>query len=317
MTQVLPSQQGAPDSHTPSDGANRKSAISSLSAFADDIKLHHSVFALPFALLSTFLAAGGMPNGGMLLLILVCMVTARTVAMSANRLLDAKLDASNPRTAHRAIPSGRLSTTFFGVATAGCSLLFAAATAGFWRLYHNPWPLIFALPVLLFVSAYPLLKRFTRLCHYYLGAALALAPVCAWVAVKGTLELPPLLMAAAVLCWTAGFDIIYACQDYDVDVRCGLFSVPAKLGIGRALWIARLTHLASVAALVALGLSTPRLGMFYFAGLSVVVVLLLIEHSLVKKDDLSKVGLAFFTLNGAISLALGTLGIVDVFLTRH
>lgn len=306
MTQTLPN----------SAIGNRQSAISSLSAFADDIKIHHTVFAMPFALLATFLAAGGMPRAGVLLLILVCMMMARTVAMSANRLLDAKLDAINPRTARRAIPSGRLSMTFFAMAVAICSAIFVLATAGFWWFYRNPWPLVFSVPVLLFVSAYPLLKRFTRVCHYYLGAALALAPVCAWVAVKGTIELPPLLMAAAVVCWTAGFDIIYACQDYAVDVQCGLFSIPSKLGIGRALWVARLTHVFGVGALVALGLSAPRLGTLYFIGVGLAVVLLVIEHSLVRENDLSKVGLAFFTLNGIISLGLGTLGILDVFLRR-
>ena len=311
MTQVA-SNPPAPQSEI----GNRRSAISLISAFADDIKIHHTVFAMPFALLATFMAAGGMPPLGVLLLILLCMVTARTIAMSANRLLDAKLDAINPRTARRAIPSGRLSSLFFAIAIAACAIIFVAATAAFLRIYHNPWPLIFAFPVLAFVSAYPLLKRFTRLCHYYLGAALALAPVCAWVAVTGHLALSAVLMAAAVLCWTAGFDIIYACQDYDIDVKCGLFSVPAKLGISGALWVARLTHVAAIAFLVALGLSSPSLGALYFGGVALAVVLLLAEHSLVKPDDLSKVGLAFFTLNGVISVALGTLGIIDVFLRR-
>lgn len=292
------------------------SPLSRLAAFADDIKIHHTVFAMPFALLATFMAAGGMPPVGVLLLILLCMVTARTIAMSANRLLDAKLDALNPRTARRAIPSGRLSARFFAIAVALCAILFILATAGFWRFYGNPWPLVFAVPVLAFLSAYPLLKRFTRVCHYYLGAALALAPVCAWVAVRGSIAVPPLLMALAVLCWTAGFDIIYACQDYEADVKCGLFSVPARLGIRRALWVARLTHVVSIAALVTLGLSSPSLGSLYFGGVALAGVLLIIEHGLVKPDDLSKVGLAFFTLNGIISLTLGTLGIIDVFLSR-
>ena len=315
MTQLVSSQTNGSDDAQSAIG-NRQSALSRLSAFADDIKIHHTVFAMPFALLATFMAAGGMPPVGVLLLILVCMVTARTIAMSANRLLDAKLDAENPRTARRAIPSGRLSVWFFAAAVGLCAGIFVLATAGFWRFYHNPWPLVFAVPVLGFVSAYPLLKRFTRLCHYYLGAALALAPVCAWVAVKGSLAFPPLLMAGAVLCWTAGFDIIYACQDYDVDVKCELFSVPSRLGIARALWVARFTHVAGVGFLLALGMSSPSLGALYFGGVALAVVLLLIEHSLVKPDDLSKVNLAFFTLNGVISLALGSLGIIDVFLRR-
>ena len=292
---------------------NRQSAISSrLATFASDIKIHHTVFALPFALLSTVLAADGMPAAGKLILILVCMVTGRTVAMAANRLLDARLDALNPRTARRAIPSGALSAAFVGVVIAICIAAFVVATALFKVLYHNPWPLILSAPVLLFISAYPLLKRFTRLCHYYLGAALAIAPVCAWIAIKGDIEPPPLWMFAAVLFWTAGFDIIYACQDYEVDVQYGLHSVPSKLGIGRALWVARISHLISVAAMIALGLSTQRLGTLYFCGVALAVLLLIVEHALVSENDLSKVGLAFFTINGIISLILGTLGIIDV-----
>lgn len=288
------------------------SVIAKVRVFAADIKLSHSVFALPFALLATFLAADGWPHWGELGLILICMLTARTVAMAANRLLDAKLDAGNPRTAGRAIPSGRLSVGFVIGWVIVCSAVFVAATAGFWIWFNNPWPLIFALPVLGFISAYPLLKRFTRLCHYYLGAALALAPVCAWVAVAGTVQLPALLMAAAVLLWTAGFDIIYACQDYQIDVSGGLFSVPARIGINRALWVSRLTHAACVAMLIWLGVSADALGWLYFVGVAAAVGLLIVEHSLVKADDLSKVGLAFFTMNGVISLVLGTLGIVDV-----
>ena len=285
-----------------------------LKVFAADIKISHTVFALPFALLSTFLAADGLPKLGVLGLILVCMVTARTVAMAANRLLDASLDALNPRTAGRAIPGGRLSKSFYATVLAACGVAFLAASAAFFFAYHNPYPILLALPVLVFLSAYPLLKRFTRLCHYYLGAALALAPVCAWLAVNGSLAPPPLWMAGAVLCWTAGFDIIYACQDYRSDVECGVFSVPAKIGIARALWVSRLTHVACVAMLIGLGRSSAGLGPLYWTGVAIVLLLLVVEHSLVRPDDLSKVGLAFFTVNGVISVLLGTLGIVDVFL---
>jgi 4-hydroxybenzoate polyprenyltransferase len=240
------------------------------------------------------------------------MVTARTVAMSANRLLDAAIDAKNPRTARRAVPSGRLSRTFVTTALIGCAAIFIAATAGFWFLYANPWPLALSIPVLAFLSAYPLLKRFTRLCHYYLGAALALAPVCAWIAIAGAIAWPPLIMALAVLAWTAGFDIIYACQDYDCDVRDGVHSVPAKLGIARALWVARLTHLACFALLVTLGIVSPQLGVLYFVGVACAGLLLVVEHAIVKPNDLSKVGLAFFTINGIVSLLVGTLGVIDV-----
>lgn len=294
----------------------RQSAFTKLSIFAGDIKIHHTIFALPWALLSTFMAARGMPAPGKLLLILLCMVTARTVAMAANRLLDARLDALNPRTARRAIPSGALSARFVLVMVVFCAIAFILATALFQVVYRNPLPLIWSVPVLLFISGYPFLKRFSRLCHYYLGAALALAPVCAWVAIQGDIELPPLLMAAAVLLWTAGFDIIYACQDYQVDVECGLHSVPSRVGIGRALWIARITHAVSLAAMIALGFSTPQLGMLYFIGVGLAAILLIVEHALVRENDLSKVGLAFFTVNGFISLALGSLGIADVFMRR-
>lgn len=284
-----------------------------LSLFAQDIKLSHTLFAMPWALLSTFVAAGGTPRLGQLALIVLCMVTARTVAMAANRLLDAELDRANPRTARRAIPSGALSRAFVLFTLAACAAAFVASTAGFWLAYGNVWPVALSVPVLLFVCAYPLLKRFTRLCHYYLGAALALAPVCAWVAIAGSISAPPLWMAAAVLCWTAGFDIIYACQDYESDVATGVFSVPSKLGIGGALWVARVTHLVCVAMLVMLGRSVPVFGPLYWTGVAIVVVLLVIEHSLVKPTDLSKVGLAFFTINGVISLVIGALGIADIF----
>ena len=299
----------------PGEGGSGFSLPAKLNCFARDIKISHTVFALPFALLSTFLAAEGLPKPGVLALILVCMVTARTVAMASNRLLDAALDARNPRTATRAIPSGRLSKTFYATILAACGVAFLAATAAFWFAYRNPYPVLLALPVLLFLSAYPLLKRFTGLCHYYLGAALALAPVCAWIAIAGSIAWPPAIMAAAVLAWTAGFDIIYACQDYDCDVRDGVHSVPAGLGIAKALWVSRATHVVCFALLVTLGLASAQLGPLYFAGVGCAGVLLVVEHALVKPHDLSKVGLAFFTINGIVSLLIGTLGIADVLLS--
>jgi 4-hydroxybenzoate polyprenyltransferase len=289
--------------------------------FASDIKISHSVFALPWAVLATFMAADAatlrgdsraLPRLGQVLLIVACMVFARTVAMSANRLLDAKLDAMNPRTARRAIPSGRLSPAFVWTALLISAVAFIAATAGFGFLYHNWIPLIASVLVLLFVCAYPLLKRFTQLCHYYLGAALALAPVCAWVAIAGRLAIEPLLMAGAVLLWTAGFDIIYACQDYESDRATGVVSVPSRFGIAGALWIARITHAGCVALLIALGLVSPVLNVLYFCGVGLAVGLLVIEHAMVRPNDLSKVNVAFFTINGIISVILGTLGVLDV-----
>lgn len=293
------------------------SFIDRLAVFGRDIKLSHTLFAMPFALLSMTLAASRTAGGlraGHVVLIVLCMVFARTVAMAANRLLDAELDARNPRTTNRAIPSGALSFRFVLATLLFCALGFIVACIGFWWLFGNRWPTILAVPVLLYLCGYPLMKRFTRLCHYYLGAALALAPVCAWLAVKGTIDAPPLWMAAAVTTWTAAFDIIYACQDYAVDVAQGLHSVPSKLGINGALWVARLTHLVSAAMFVTLGLTTPEFGPIYLAGAGIAIALLAYEHWLVRGGDLSKLNLAFFTINGIISLLVGTLGIVDVWL---
>ena len=292
------------------------SITSKFRELAADIKLHHSVFALPWAILATVLAAhriGGLKIG-QLLLVLICMVSARTVAMVANRLLDADFDAANPRTARRAIPGGRLSPGFMWMSLIVSSLIFIGAASGFWIAYRNHWPIVLAVPVLMFLIGYSLMKRYTRFCHYYLGAALALAPVCAWLAIAGTISLPPILMAGAVVLWTAGFDILYACQDYVFDVENGLFSVPAKIGIGPALWASRATHLCCVGFLVALAANTPELGILFGIGVGIAMVLLVIEHSLVKSTDLSRLNLAFFTLNGVISLILGGLGIVDVLL---
>ncbi|HEY0008066.1 MAG TPA: UbiA-like polyprenyltransferase [Tepidisphaeraceae bacterium] len=289
-----------------------------LGAFASDIKLSHSVFAMPWAILATFMAAraspGGLPRAGQVVLILICMVLARTVAMAANRVLDARLDAANARTAGRAIPSGRLSVGFVTTMLLLCAAGFIAAAAGFGALYGNWIPLAASLPVLAWLCGYPLMKRFTRWCHYYLGAALALAPICAWVAIAGVVPIEPLLMAGAVLLWTAGFDILYACQDYDVDRASGLFSVPSRFGIARALWIARGTHVVCVALLIALGFASPLLGSIYFVGVAIAAALLIAEHSVVKPNDLSKLNLAFFTFNGIISLTVGALGLIDVFL---
>jgi len=290
-----------------------------LRVFAGDIKISHTVFALPFALLSTFLAAaplpGGVPSAGQLTLIVVCMVAARTLAMAANRLLDAGLDKLNPRTARRAIPAGVLSPVFYFAVGLACTGAFMAACYGFYLLDGNILPSLLGLPVLLFLCSYPFLKRFTRLCHYYLGAALALAPVCAWIAIRGSIDAPPFWMAGAVLCWTAGFDIIYACQDYASDVATGVHSVPSRIGIAKALWVSRVTHLLAAAMLVLLGLSaSPPLGTLYYVGVGLAIGLLVVEHALVSPTDLSKVGLAFFTINGVISMVLGALGIIDVLL---
>ena len=264
--------------------AATRRAPSKLMVLAADIKLHHSLFALPWAILATVLAAhrhGGL-RVGQLLLILVCMVTARTVAMLANRLLDADVDAANPRTARRALPAGRVSPAFTWFALFISAAVFVASTAGFYFFYGNPWPIFCSVPVLLFLIGYSQTKRFTWLCHYYLGVSLALAPVCAWIAIAGRLGPPPLWMAAAVVCWLAGFDILYACQDYAFDVSHRLFSIPAKIGIRRAMWVARFTHVTCLLCLFGLLHTTPEFGIFFAFGIAITAVLMAVEHSIVE-----------------------------------
>jgi len=286
-----------------------------LKIFAGDIKIHHTVFAMPWAILAAALAGKKYPGSlttGKIALIIICMVMARTVAMAANRLLDAQLDARNPRTARRALPSGSLSRDFMATILAICCAAFMLAAAAFQIAWHNPWPLILSAPVLIYLCGYPLMKRFTRFCHYYLGVALALAPVCAWIAIAGRLDWSPLIIFGIVAAWTAGFDIIYACQDYASDIECGVYSVPAKIGIARALWVSRATHALAAALLISLGLLVPQFGLLYFIGAGLGVVLLIIEQSLVKPNDLSKVNLSFFTINGIISVLIGTLSVIDL-----
>lgn len=285
--------------------------------FAGDIKIAHTVFAMPWAILSAALAGKMFPGSltaGKILLVIACMVTARTVAMAANRLIDADLDARNPRTAARAIPSGKLSRRFVTAILAICCCGFVAAAAGFEFLYRNPWPLIFSGPVLVYLCGYPYMKRFTRLCHYYLGVALALAPVCAWIAISGRIDWPPAVMFAIVAAWTAGFDIIYACQDYASDLATGVISAPAKMGIPAALWLSRATHFLAAAMLLVLGTIVPQFHLCYWIGAGLAISLLIVEQSLVRPNDLSKINVSFFTINGIISIVVATLGIVDLIL---
>jgi 4-hydroxybenzoate polyprenyltransferase len=305
-------------SPTTSHIADRTSHIAGLALVARDIKLSHSVFALPFALLSAVLAAGH--TTGRLLawptlgLVVLCMVLARTVAMTVNRWADAKLDALNPRTAGRAIPSGRLRPGFVLAVAGGCVAGFIAATAGFWLLNDNPWPLVLSPFVLAWLAGYSYTKRFTSLCHLYLGSALAMSPLAAAIAVAPAyLARPePYLLAAMVMCWVAGFDIIYALQDVAVDREHSLFSMPARLGVEPALWVSRLLHVTSVASLVMLWRWSPLLGAGFAVGLVAVAALLAVEHAIVWRSKTRHINMAFFTLNGVISLLLGGLGIADV-----
>ncbi len=291
-----------------------------LAVLGRDIKLSHSVFALPFALLATFLAAGSsvpegrLPSVAQLTLIVLCMVLARTTAMSFNRVVDAGLDAGNPRTRGRAIPSGRLSRSFVVAVIAVCSAGFVAATSGFWFVEGNLWPLVLSPVALAWLCGYSFSKRFTWLCHLWLGSALALSPVAAVVAIRPAyLARPePYLLAALVVAWVAGFDIIYALQDVEVDRSHRLYSMPARLGVEPALWIGRLLHAGVIAAMFALTGVSPQLGGLFLAGAIVATGLLVLEHALVWGSKTHHINMAFFTVNGVISLLLGGLGIAGV-----
>jgi 4-hydroxybenzoate polyprenyltransferase len=279
------------------------------------IRFSHTLFALPFALLAAALAWADEPfRWPDLAGILLCMVFARSAAMAFNRLADRHIDAKNPRTATRHLPAGTLSTATVWVFTLACCAGFVASTLLFYfREPSNPWPLYLCGPVLAFVLGYSLAKRFTSLAHFWLGAALMLAPVAAWIAVKGLADMTvPLVLGAAVACWVAGFDILYACQDADFDRKEGLHSVPARFGVRASLRIAATCHAVMFALLVGLYFASPHLGGVYLAGLAAVGVLLVYEHSLVRADDLSRVNRAFFHVNGIISVGLLVLVLVQL-----
>ncbi|HEX8128294.1 MAG TPA: UbiA-like polyprenyltransferase [Pyrinomonadaceae bacterium] len=263
------------------------------------IKIEHTLFALPFALLGAVLAARGLPPLWQLLWITVAMVGARSSAMAFNRIADHRYDAANPRTSGRAIPAGLLSVKFAWAFTLAAAALFFVAAAMLNRL-----TLMLAPVALASVLLYSYTKRFTSLSHLALGWCLAIAPTGAWIAVRGAIDSPvPLLLSLVVLLWTAGFDVLYACQDYDFDRRAGLRSIPARVGIPTALWISRLLHACAFAALVALYLTaTP--GALALFGVVATGALLVYQHSLVRADDLSRLNAAFFTTNAFVSVIL-------------
>jgi 4-hydroxybenzoate polyprenyltransferase len=283
--------------------------FSSIRSLLELIRFSHTLFALPFALTSASLAWNRSGFSWLQLAgILLCMVFARSAAMAFNRLADQPFDSANPRTATRHLPSGRLSPAAVWLFTAVCAVGFVASTLIFLVAFDNPWPLYLSVPVLLFIGAYSLTKRFTALSHFWLGASLLLAPVAAWIAVRGMpgwVEFRvPLLLGGAVLFWVAGFDILYACQDVDFDRKARLHSVPAALGVRGSLRVAFVCHLVMLALLAALYGVCPELGSVYVAGVALVGLLLLVEHSLVRPDDLRRVNQAFFHVNGVISVGL-------------
>lgn len=263
------------------------------------IKFEHTLLALPFAFLGAILAANGLPTWQQIIWITVAMFGARSAAMTFNRIVDRDIDAKNPRTAAREIPSGKLSIGF------AWAFLYVSIGVFILASYSLNW-LTFALsPVaLLFVLGYSYSKRFTMFAHLLLGAALAISPSAAWIAVRGSLiDEIPILLSLLVLMWTAGFDVMYACQDFEFDKRSGLHSIPARFGIARSLWIARLFHFQAFVVLLLLYL-VSGLGYIALIGVAAVGLLLIYQHTLVKANDLSKMNAAFFTTNAFVSVIL-------------
>lgn len=263
------------------------------------IKFEHTLFALPFAFLGAILAANGLPGWWQILWITLAMIGARSAAMTFNRIADRDIDAANPRTAGRELPAGKLSVGFAWVFFAASIALFVLAA------FMLNWLTLVLSPVaLLFVLGYSYAKRFTSFAHVILGMALAISPSAAWIAVRGALDSEvPLLLSLLVLMWTAGFDVLYACQDFEYDRKAGLRSIPARFGIANSLWIARLFHFQAFLVLVFLFLVTG-LGWLALAGVIAVGLLLIYQHTLVKPNDLSRLNAAFFTTNAFVSVIL-------------
>jgi 4-hydroxybenzoate polyprenyltransferase len=304
-------------STTPATPAVRRGLFGALRDILGMIRFSHTLFALPFALAALVLAwrvtdrlhwpDWALDVGA----IVVCMVLARSTAMAFNRLADRKLDAANPRTAMRHLPSGRLSVTAVWLFAIVCALGFVASTFHFVIHLGNWWPVYLSVPVLLFICAYSLTKRFTALSHFWLGASLMLAPMATWIAICGNLAWTPVILGLAVLAWVAGFDILYACQDVDFDRRSGLHSVPAWLGVQRSLWLALACHVAMIGLLVLLWWAAS-LGIVFLIGVGAVAALLAYEHWLVRPDDLTRVNTAFFHVNAIISVGLLLIVIADL-----
>jgi len=269
-----------------------------ITVFLEMIKFSHTIFALPFALTGALLAAGGLPGAAQLFWIVMAMAGARTAAMGLNRLIDADIDARNPRTAGRAIPAGLIGkgVTLLFIMASLALLLVAAAQL-------NPLCLKLAPLAVFFLVLYSYCKRFTALAHVVLGICLAAAPIGAWIAIRGTIDPPALILGGIVLFWVAGFDILYALQDLEFDRTAGLHSIPVALGVNGSLWAARLFHLIMLLLLIWLSASM-HVGGIFIAGICVVTAMLLYEHWLLRSGDLTKLDAAFFNMNGYISVAI-------------
>ncbi|MFQ5964017.1 MAG: UbiA-like polyprenyltransferase [Candidatus Scalinduaceae bacterium] len=271
-------------------------------------KFSHTIFSLPFAVMSAFVAAGGLPNIRQLLLILCALVMARSCAMSFNRLIDAKYDIHNPRTDYRIQLQKLIGKPNLWIFTILCTILFVVICGGLNRLSLSLSPL-----ALLIIFGYSYTKRFTNLSHFVLGLSLALSPIGAWIGIKGEFDLAPFILALAVLLWTTGFDIIYSCQDLQHDIKTGLYSLPKKMGLENSLKLSSILHCLTVIVLIFF-MQFTDLGFIYIAGVCFVGIMLFYEHSLIKPHDLSNINMAFFTVNGLISIILMIVTIVDIFI---
>jgi 4-hydroxybenzoate polyprenyltransferase len=286
-------------------------AFNNIRTTLEMIKIEHTLFALPFAFLGAVLAAGGIPSAWQIVWIIAAMVGARSTAMAFNRIADKNYDARNPRTKMRAIPAGILSTGFvWGFTIISAAIFFVSAAM------LNRLTLLLSPVALASIVLYSFTKRWTLLSHLVLGWCLAIAPTGAWIAVRGAIDSPiPLFLSLVVMLWTAGFDVLYACQDFDFDRREGLYSIPARFGIARSLWISRTLHAGALAALVALYFLT-NLGAIALLGVIATGALLIYQHTLVRADDLSRLDAAFFTTNAFVSVILFITFGSAVFLTR-
>lgn len=277
-------------------------------AMARLVKVEHSVFALPFAYIGLFVAAGGWPGWRPFVLLTVAMVAMRSFAMAVNRLADVKYDRINPRTAGRELVTGEVSLRAAWAFAAGCGVVFVGACAGLNALCLALSPLALA-----WGAFYSLTKRFTWLCHFVLGSVLGLAPVAGWLAVKPEFALPAILFGCGVTCWVAGFDVLYACQDVEFDRSHGLHSMPSRFGVSAALALAAFAHVDAAAFYLLAGYAAG-LGWIYYAFWAVCSAVLLVEHKLISEHDLSRINVAFFTLNGVIAALLGLGTLLAVFL---
>lgn len=272
--------------------------------FLEEIKVQHSVFALPFAVAASFLAFGGWPDRVEFVWIIVAMVSARTLGMAANRLIDAEIDARNPRTASRGLPSGRLRSRHVLAWMAASVVLLGISVSQLDELAWYLSPL-----VLIVLIGYPYAKRFTWLSHFALGTVYLIVPPAVWIALTGGLDAGAVLMGVGGMFWVAGFDVIYATADIDIDREQGIHSIPARFGIAGALYSARAFHGVTIAALIAAGVLL-EVSFVYYVGVAAAAVLLAYEHSLISPRDLSRLGAAFFTMNGIIAIVFGTFAAV-------